>query len=143
MEERTSANSKGNNRVEVPEAREALDRFKFEVANEIGVDLKEGYNGHLTTAQAGSVGGEMVRKMIRRQEEEMSGSQLTDTNESVFTRNFDERTKEKRGAIRASVLTAPFAFQDTNLCNVFRKELVFCFFQSHVLIVLQGDDKKT
>ena len=46
--------------------------FKFEVANEIGVDLKEGYNGHLTTAQAGSVGGEMVRKMIRRQEEEMS-----------------------------------------------------------------------
>lgn len=73
MEERTSANSKGNNRVEVPEAREELDRFKFEVANEIGVDLKEGYNGHLTTAQAGSVGGEMVRKMIRRQEEEMSG----------------------------------------------------------------------
>ena len=52
--------------------RGALDRFKFEVANEIGVDLKEGYNGHLTTAQAGSVGGEMVRKMIRRQEEEMS-----------------------------------------------------------------------
>lgn len=72
MEERTSARSKGTNRVEVPEAREALDRFKFEVANEIGVDLKEGYNGHLTTAQAGSVGGEMVRKMIRRQEEEMS-----------------------------------------------------------------------
>ena len=47
-------------------------QFKFEVANEIGVDLKDGYNGHLTTAQAGSVGGEMVRKMIRRQEEEMS-----------------------------------------------------------------------
>ena len=65
MEERTSARSKGTNRVEVPEARGALDRFKFEVANEIGVDLKEGYNGHLTTAQAGSVGGEMVRKMIR------------------------------------------------------------------------------
>ena len=56
MEERTSARSKGTNRVEVPEARGALDRFKFEVANEIGVDLKEGYNGHLTTAQAGSVG---------------------------------------------------------------------------------------
>ena len=62
----------GTNRVEVPEARGALDKFKFEVANEIGVDLKDGYNGHLTTAQAGSVGGEMVRKMIRRQEEEMS-----------------------------------------------------------------------
>ena len=69
---RTNFSKKQTNRVEVPEARGALDRFKFEVANEIGVDLKEGYNGHLTTAQAGSVGGEMVRKMIRRQEEEMS-----------------------------------------------------------------------
>lgn len=65
-------NSSNSNRVEVPEAKGALDKFKFEVANEIGVDLKDGYNGHLTTAQAGSVGGEMVRKMIRRQEEEMS-----------------------------------------------------------------------
>ena len=72
MEERTSARSKGTNRVEVPEARGALDRFKFEVANEIGVDLKEGYNGHLTTDLAGSVVGEMVRKMIRREDEEMS-----------------------------------------------------------------------
>ena len=63
MEERTPARSKGTNRVEVPEARRrALDRFKFEVANEIGVDLKEGYNGHLTTAQAGSVGGEWFVK---------------------------------------------------------------------------------
>ena len=67
-----SKKQRGTNRVEVPEARGALDKFKFEVANEIGVDLKDGYNGHLTTAQAGSVGGEMVRKMIRRQEEEMS-----------------------------------------------------------------------
>ena len=64
--------SNNSNRTNVPEAREAMDKFKMEVANEIGVDLKEGYNGHLTTAQAGSVGGEMVRKMIRRQEEEMS-----------------------------------------------------------------------
>ena len=64
-----------SNRVEVPEAKGALDRFKFEVANEIGVDLKEGYNGHLTTAQAGSVGGEMVRRMIKKQEEEMSSGQ--------------------------------------------------------------------
>ena len=61
-----------SSRMEVPQAKEAMDKFKMEVANEIGVDLKEGYNGHLTTAQAGSVGGEMVRKMIRRQEEEMS-----------------------------------------------------------------------
>lgn len=59
---------------EVPQAREALDRFKMEVANEIGVPLKQGYNGDLTSAQNGSVGGEMVRKMIQRQEEAMSGS---------------------------------------------------------------------
>lgn len=71
-EEKRMTNNSSSNRVEVPEAKGALDRFKFEVANEIGVDLKEGYNGHLTTAQAGSVGGEMVRKMIRRQEEQMS-----------------------------------------------------------------------
>ncbi len=65
--------SKGRNRVEVPEAREAMDRFKMEVASEIGVPLKNGYNGDLTSAQNGSVGGEMVRQMIKRQEESMSG----------------------------------------------------------------------
>ncbi len=59
---------------EVPQAREALDRFKMEVASEIGVPLKQGYNGDLTSAQNGSVGGEMVRKMIKRHEEAMSGS---------------------------------------------------------------------
>jgi hypothetical protein len=50
----------------------ALDRFKMEVASEIGVNLKEGYNGDLTSAEAGSVGGNMVKKMIERQEEQMS-----------------------------------------------------------------------
>ena len=59
---------------EVPQAREALDRFKMEVANEIGVPLKQGYNGDLTSAQNGCVGGEMARKMIKRQEEAMAGS---------------------------------------------------------------------
>ena len=54
------------------EAKEALDRFKMEVASEIGVNLKEGYNGDLTSAEAGSVGGYMVKKMIKRQEEQMS-----------------------------------------------------------------------
>lgn len=68
-----SNNNSGSNRVEVPQAREALDRFKMEVASEIGVPLKQGYNGDLTSAQNGSVGGEMVRRMIRRQEESMSG----------------------------------------------------------------------
>ncbi|MCI9378893.1 MAG: alpha/beta-type small acid-soluble spore protein [Eubacterium sp.] len=68
------ASSSRGNRVEVPEAKEALNRFKQEVASEIGVPLKEGYNGDLTSAQAGSIGGEMVRKMIRSQEEKMTSS---------------------------------------------------------------------
>lgn len=66
-------NNSGSNRVEVPQAREALNRFKMEVANELGVPLKQGYNGDLTSKQNGSVGGEMVRRMIRSQEQSMSG----------------------------------------------------------------------
>ena len=63
-----------NNKSLVPEAREALDKFKMEVASELGVPLKNGgYNGDLTSAQNGSVGGEMVRQMIKRQEESMAG----------------------------------------------------------------------
>ena len=61
-----------SNRMEVPEAKEAMNRFKMEVASELGVPLKQGYNGDLTSRQNGSVGGEMVRRMIKRQEEEMS-----------------------------------------------------------------------
>ncbi|HHU73964.1 MAG TPA: alpha/beta-type small acid-soluble spore protein [Clostridiales bacterium] len=67
-------NNSGSNRVEVPQAREALNRFKMEVANELGVPLKQGYNGDLTSRQNGSVGGEMVRRMIRSQEQQMAGS---------------------------------------------------------------------
>lgn len=59
------------NRVEVPEAKDAMDRFKMEVASELGVPLKQGYNGNLTSAQNGSVGGEMVRRMIKNYEETM------------------------------------------------------------------------
>jgi len=62
-------------RVEVPEAKDAMNRFKMEVASELGVPLTNGYNGNLTSAQNGSVGGEMVRKMIKRQEESMAGKQ--------------------------------------------------------------------
>ena len=69
------ANSNNSNRVEVPQAKEALNRFKQEVASELGVPLKEGYNGDLTSAQAGSIGGEMVKKMIMKQEQQMSGGQ--------------------------------------------------------------------
>ncbi len=60
-------------RKQFPEARDAMDRFKMEVANELGVNLKQGYNGDITARDAGSIGGEMVRKMIKRQEEEMAG----------------------------------------------------------------------
>ena len=66
-----SNSNSSSNRATVPQAREALNRFKMEVANEIGVPLKEGYNGDLTSAQNGSVGGEMVRRMIKKQEESM------------------------------------------------------------------------
>jgi len=57
----------------VPEAKAALDQFKYEVANEIGVPLKQGYNGDLTSYQNGSVGGHMVKKMIEAQERQMAG----------------------------------------------------------------------
>ena len=67
-----ASNNTGTNRMEVPQAREAMDRFKMEVASELGVPLKQGYNGDLTSAQNGSVGGEMVRQMIKRQEEQMA-----------------------------------------------------------------------
>lgn len=66
---------RSSNTPELPQAKDALDRFKFEVANEIGVPLKQGYNGDLTSRENGSVGGEMVRQMIRRQEEEMANRQ--------------------------------------------------------------------
>ncbi len=52
----------------VPEAREALDRFKMEAANEVGVNLKQGYNGHLTSREAGSIGGQMVKRMVESYE---------------------------------------------------------------------------
>ena len=61
------------NRSAVPEARAALDQFKYEVANEIGVPLSKGYNGDLTSYQNGSVGGYMVKKMIEAQERLMAG----------------------------------------------------------------------
>ena len=64
--------SRNSNKLVVPQAKEAMDKFKMEVASEIGVNLKQGYNGDLTSAQAGSIGGEMVRRMIKRQEEQMA-----------------------------------------------------------------------
>ena len=55
--------AKNSNRINVPEAREALDKFKMEAASEVGVNLKQGYNGDLTSRQAGSVGGQMVKNV--------------------------------------------------------------------------------
>ena len=63
--------SNRNSSMAVPEAKAAMDRFKTEVASEIGINLKEGYNGDLTSREAGSIGGEMVRRMIKKQEEMM------------------------------------------------------------------------
>ena len=57
-----------SNRMLVPEAKDAMNRFKMEAANEVGVNLKQGYNGDLTSRQAGSVGGQMVKKMIQAYE---------------------------------------------------------------------------
>lgn len=56
-------NSSGSNKIVVPQAREAMNKFKMEAANEVGVDLKKGYNGSLTTREAGSVGGQMVKHL--------------------------------------------------------------------------------
>ena len=55
--------AKNNNKLNVPEAKAAMNKFKMEAASEVGVNLKEGYNGHLTSREAGSVGGQMVKKM--------------------------------------------------------------------------------
>ena len=60
-----------NNKINVPEARAAMDKFKMEAANEVGVNLKEGYNGDLTSREAGSVGGQMVKKMIESYEKSL------------------------------------------------------------------------
>ena len=60
--------TKNSNKINVPEARAAMDKFKMEAANEVGVNLKQGYNGDLTSKQAGSVGGQMVKKMIESYE---------------------------------------------------------------------------
>ena len=59
-----SNKSSSNNKIMVPQARAAMDKFKMEAANEVGVNLKQGYNGDLTAREAGSIGGQMVKKMI-------------------------------------------------------------------------------
>lgn len=71
LEERNMSNS-NSNKTSVPNAKDAMNKFKMEVANELGVNLKQGYNGDLTARESGSIGGEMVRQMIKKQEQQMS-----------------------------------------------------------------------
>ena len=68
----SGTNNSSSNKINVPEARAALEQYKFEIANEIGVPLKKGYNGDLTSEQNGYVGGYMVKKMIEAQEKAMA-----------------------------------------------------------------------
>ena len=63
--------SKNSNKINVPEARAAMDKFKMEAAAEVGVNLKEGYNGDLSSREAGSVGGQMVKKLIESYEKNL------------------------------------------------------------------------
>ncbi len=63
--------SKNSNQINIPEARSAMDQFKMEAASEVGVNLKQGYNGDLTSREAGSVGGQMVKKMIESYEKNL------------------------------------------------------------------------
>ena len=67
------ASNNSNNQINVPEAREAMRNMKREVANELGITLNQGYNGNLSSKDAGHIGGNMVKKMIEAQERQMSG----------------------------------------------------------------------
>ncbi|MCI5892576.1 MAG: alpha/beta-type small acid-soluble spore protein [Clostridiales bacterium] len=65
----------GNNKLVVPQAKAAMDQFKMEAASEVGVTLNKGYNGDLTSRQAGSIGGQMVKKMIQKYEQDAANQQ--------------------------------------------------------------------
>ncbi len=67
------ASNSNNNQINIPESKNAMYNFKHEVAGELGINLKQGYNGDLTSRDAGSIGGMMVKKMIEAQERQMSG----------------------------------------------------------------------
>ncbi len=71
QEQRGGNNSGSNSRINIPQARAAMDKFKMEAAAEVGVDLKDGYNGDLTSREAGSVGGQMVKKMVESYEQSL------------------------------------------------------------------------
>jgi len=68
-----ASNSNGSNQINVPQARNALNNMKYEIAQELGVNLKPGYNGDLTSREAGYVGGYMVKRLIKQAEQQMAG----------------------------------------------------------------------
>ena len=68
-------NTSRSSKIMVPEAKAAMDKFKMEAASEVGVSLKKGYNGNLTSKEAGSIGGQMVKKMIQSYENGLSSNQ--------------------------------------------------------------------
>lgn len=71
----TSSNNNSSSKVVVPEAKQALNNMKYEIANELGINLKQGYNGDMPSRQAGYIGGYMVKRLIEQAERAMSGSQ--------------------------------------------------------------------
>ena len=90
-----SSNNSSSNRINVPEAKQGMEQFKMQAANEVGVNLKQGYNGDLTSREAGSVGGQMVKKMIEAYEQNLTNC----------------RNLPRRGSSGASFFTAaPGAF---------------------------------
>jgi len=68
-----ASSSNGSNQINVPQARGALDNMKYEIARELGVNLKQGYNGDLTSREAGYVGGYMVKRLVEQAEKQMAG----------------------------------------------------------------------
>ena len=68
----TNMSQKNSNKIVVPEAKAAMEQFKMQAASEVGVPLKQGYNGELTSRQAGSIGGQMVKKMIESYENNLT-----------------------------------------------------------------------
>ena len=72
-EPKIMASNSNNNQINIPESKNAMYNFKHEVAGELGINLKQGYNGDLPSRQAGYIGGYMVKRMIEQQERQMSG----------------------------------------------------------------------
>ena len=71
-----ASNANGSNRLNIPEAKGALDNMKVEIARELGVNLTQGYNGDLTSREAGYIGGYMVKRLIEQAEHQMAGQNL-------------------------------------------------------------------